>query len=131
MNMKNLHFHNCTVIMGTTVCKGANFHVGQPEFKTTKTNDNQLPTVFQSEEAQALLLKAQEAKLVDEQLQILISKPKAALLANEIADHLKLNPRWSPFEDLWNCKNLRNSYQQALESSSSSSFIDTLKAIFK
>lgn len=59
-----------------------------------------------SEQAMALWEIAKENGWVDDNLQPRISMPKAAILASVLADALSLSPRWTPFEQLWQTKDL-------------------------
>ena len=75
-----------------------------------------LPDVLNNDEALALLRRAQNHGLLDERWQPtgeLDSKIKASVLAALIADKLKLEPFWEPFEMLWQANNLRVAYSQA------------------
>lgn len=84
-------------------------------YEQRQSEKQAIPAVFQSEEAQMLLVKAQQAGLLDENLQPCTPKSEASLLAFAIAQRLKLEPQWPPFETLWNCKNLHVDYNKTLE----------------
>lgn len=91
-----------------------------------KQSESTIPNVFQTEEAQALFIKAQNAGLLDENLQPNTPKSEASLLAFEIARRLKLEPQWTPFEILWKCTNIRSDYYRAIETHKSG---DTIRKI--
>ena len=59
----------------------------------------------------------------------LISQPKAALLANLIAEKLTLAPRWSPFEALWGIKDLANKFSKAFDNKYKANFEDEVRKI--
>ncbi len=86
---------------------------------TTVTQDTKKETthpcndILHSEAAQILWNKAQEMQWIDENLQPLVSMPKAAILASVMADMLKMSPRWDAFEQLWGMQNLPNSLCKA------------------
>lgn len=84
-------------------------------YEQRQSEKQAIPAVFQSEEAQMLLVKAQQAGLLDENLQPCTPKSEASLLAFAIAQRLKLEPQWIPFEKLWNFKNLSIDYSKTIE----------------
>lgn len=71
------------------------------------------PDALQTDEARALFGKAKEHGWVDEQMQPLVSQPKAAILASVMSDKLELSPRWASFEKLWGIPELANKLSKA------------------
>ena len=61
-----------------------------------------------------------------EQLQPLLSRSDAALLAGRIAEILNIEG-WKPFEQLWNRKNMRQDYCKAMGKKEASELLDALK----
>ena len=57
-----------------------------------------------TEEAMALWRKAQKAGYVDENYQPTISRTQAAMLADAMAERLKIKDKWKVFETLWQRK---------------------------
>ena len=89
-----------------------------------------LPPSLCTDKAMVLWKKAQDAGYVDDNYQPLISRTLAALLADAIADRLGIKQRWKVFETLWNRKNMRNDYNQALSQKQSLTFQTSLKQTF-
>lgn len=81
-----------------------------------------MPSVFSTEQASTLFLKARDAGWLDEQWHPVISKGKAAILAHEIAVCLHLEAIWKPFEQFWGHKNMRQNYQKMLSYPNSGEF---------
>ena len=71
------------------------------------------PTVLFTEEAMVLWRKLQDAEMIDEDFQPMLSMRKASVIASVMGGRLGLSPLWEPFETLWDAKNLANSYSQA------------------
>ena len=65
------------------------------------------PAALFTPKAMQLWEKLQAKGLVDEDFQPVGNKTKAAIIADEIAQKLGLEPRWKPFEALWGLTNLR------------------------
>lgn len=82
-----------------------------------KITQSKLPEGLDTPEASLLLKKARKAGLLDERWQprgeYKMSKRKASVLAFVIGCELGLNPLWSPFEILWQRKNMRIDYNGA------------------
>lgn len=72
------------------------------------------PGPLRTPAAQELLRKAQAAGLLDERLQPVGNKAKAAIIADEMGVRLGLEPRWKPFEELWGVRNLRQACYNAM-----------------
>lgn len=66
------------------------------------------PSVLLTPKALELWAKAREQRWVGDDLQLLCSQRKAAILASVMADALDLKPRWAPFEQLWGIRDLAN-----------------------
>ncbi len=103
---------------------------GVDTFKTEESNLSALPNVLCTEEAMALWEKAQAAGYVDEHYQPLISRTQSALLADAMAERLGIREKWKVFEALWNRKNMRGDYNDALNQRQTFGFRDKLKIIF-
>lgn len=88
------------------------------ENKDTTPHPDSVPEL-NSPEAQALWLKAQEAGWVDEKRQptrMLPTKTAKAVFANVFADMLRMdNPIYPPFEEIWNIRDLQNSYSSGMQ----------------
>ena len=89
-----------------------------------------LPDALSTEEAMALWGKVQKAGYVDENYQPLISRTQAALLADAIAERLGIREKWKVFEALWNRKNMRGDYNDALNQRQTLDFRNKLKRVF-
>jgi len=89
-----------------------------------------LPEALATDKAMALWKKAQSAGWVDANYQPTISRTKAALLADTMAERLKIENKWKMFETLWKRKNMRCDYTRALSQIQTLSFQDELKALF-
>ena len=133
----NLFGSNITLIK---VEKGAQYvsHIGSQVFGTDKPDvqakdrppSNELPEVLAAPKAMALWRKAQQADYVDENYQPLISRTQAAMLAYEMAMLLGIRNKWRIFEALWNRKNMRGDYNDALNQRQTLAFQDSLKSLF-
>ena len=89
-----------------------------------------LPEPLATPEAKALLEKARKAGWLDDKYQPTISRAQAALLANAIAEKLRINNKWKVFEELWNRHNIRGDYNDALNQRKSLDFQNKLKVLF-
>ena len=89
-----------------------------------------LPEVLATDKAMALWKKAQTAGWVDANYQPTISRTQAALLADAMAERLKIENKWKVFETLWQRKYIRSDYNQALTRKGSLHFLDELKRLF-
>lgn len=92
---------------------------------------SQLPAALSSPKAQALLQKAQEANWLDDNFRPTCSKTMAAILASEIAEKLKLYPKWKPFEELWEEENLSRIYSKAMDQTGTNARIDDIRKALK
>ncbi len=89
----------------------------------------ELPEVLSTEAAMALWKKAQEAGFVDDNLQPLISRTQAALLADAMAMRLGIRNKWKVFETYWGRKYMRSDYNLALTRKQSLDLQDELKQV--
>lgn len=71
------------------------------------------PAALFTPEAMELWQRLQEAGLVDEDYQPLMSMRKASIIASLMGSRLGLVPLWRPFEELWGAKGLSNAFSQA------------------
>ena len=95
-----------------------------------KKEPSNLPEVLATDKAMALWKKAQTAGWVDANYQPTISRTQAALLADAMAERLKIENKWKVFETLWQRKYIRSDYNQALTRKGSLHFLDELKRLF-
>ena len=86
--------------------------------------------MLSTEEAMALWEKVQKAGYVDDNYQPLISRTRAAVLADEIAERLEVKEKWKAFETLWNRRNMYRDYHDALNQRQSLQFRDKLRELF-
>lgn len=84
---------------------------------TFESGSINVPPALSTPAAQELLQKAQAAGWLDERLQYVGTKARAAILADEMAVKLGLEPRWKPFEELWSTTNLRQTCYSAGDTS--------------
>ena len=89
-----------------------------------------LPEVLATDEAMALWRKAQQAGYVDEHYQPLLSRTQAALLADAMAERLRIKEKWKVYGDLWKRNNMRGDYTRAMNQRQSLDFQDKLKRLF-
>lgn len=64
--------------------------------------------------AMELWKRLQDKGLVDENLQPTVSNRKAAIIADELATALNLEPRWRAIEKLWGKSNLSTEYSKSV-----------------
>lgn len=96
---------NCVFAMpGSTVNMVKKDEPAQPAVNSPKSGS--IPNPLNTPQAQKLWDIAKAEGWVDENLQPLISQPKAAILASVMADILRLSPRWQAFEELWGINDL-------------------------
>jgi len=101
-----------------------------PSQKGGEEEPQQLPLELSTVAAMALWKKAQAAGWVDANYQPTISRTQAALLADAMAERLKIGNKWKVFETLWKRKNMSSDYTRALSQIQSLSFQDKIKALF-
>ena len=80
-------------------------------------------------EAMVLWKKVQDAGWIDANYQPLISRTQAALLADAMAERLGIKEKWKVFEALWNRKNMRGDYNDALNQRQTLDFRNKLKRV--
>ena len=88
-----------------------------------------MPDVLASEEAMRLWDAAREAGWVDEHYQPLVSRTKAAVLADHMAGLLGIGNKWKVFEKIWKRNNMRGDYNDALDQKQYGKFLDKMKKI--
>lgn len=71
------------------------------------------PAVLFTPEAMRMWQALQQAEMIDEDYQPMLSMRKASVIASVMGGRLGMSPLWEPFEMLWDAKNLGNSYSQA------------------
>lgn len=86
-----------------------------------------LPTPLATPEAMVLWQKLMEAGYVTTNYQPTGSRTEAAVLAYEMAKKLSIREKWKLFEELWNRKNMRGDYNDALNQRKTLEFLDKLK----
>ena len=90
----------------------------------------ELPEVLSTQKAMDLWQKAQDAGYVDGCYQPLLSRTRAALLADAMAERLDIREKWKVFGGLWNRRRMYKDYYQAVEQKQFLPFTDKLKQIF-
>ena len=98
--------------------------------KDNSEEANGLPNELATEAAMELWQKAQEAGYVDEHYQPKLSRTKAALLANAMAERLGIRNKWKVFGTLWKRQKMYRDYYDALNLQQSIEFQDCLKKLF-
>lgn len=130
---------NCQVFTGPIsgcvfAMPGANVNLSAKQevepSKDIKKDKGEMPEALATDKAMLYWERLQKAGLVDEHCLPLVSRTKAALIANEMAECLNIPYKWSYFEDLWQRKNMRKDYNCALDQMQSLAFQDLLKEIF-
>ena len=102
---------------------------GPPCLGREESGGGGFPGVLSIEAAMALWKKVQQAGYVDENYQPLLSRTQSALLADAMARRLGIRNKWRVFETLWNRKNMRGDYNDALNQRQSLKFRDKLKIV--
>ncbi len=72
-----------------------------------------IPDELNNPEVMRLLDIARNEGWLNEQYQPLVSRTKAAILANQIGQICSVEPRWRPFEKLWHREHLCKDYDKA------------------
>ena len=91
---------------------------------------SEIPEPLRSRRAMSLWHRLWNARLVDGYLKPLVSRRRAALIADEMSRLLQLKQRWIFFERLWNMRNLRGDCNKAYSSPSLNAMLDPiLKAL--
>lgn len=107
----------------------AQVKIGENDNTGNENDKGELPDVLKSEKAMALWKKAQDAGWIDERFHPLVSRTKAALLAERMSGLLGIQNKWKVFESLWSRNNMRGDYNDALNQKQSLVFQDKLKNI--
>ena len=107
----------------------AQVKVGENGNTGNENDKGELPDVLKSEKALALWKRAQDAGWIDEGFHPLVSRTKAALLAERMSGLLGIQNKWKVFESLWSRNNMRGDYNDALGQKQSLAFQDKLKSI--
>ena len=123
--------------------KGAQYvnHIGSQVFNTDKSDVSakdhsstleppELPEPLATPEAMVLWQKAQQAELVDDNYQPLISNTQSALLANEMSKILKIRNKWKVYEKFWGRRKMYQDYYKAFNQKQSIGFQEELKELF-
>ncbi|MCR5817914.1 MAG: hypothetical protein K6F89_02285 [Prevotella sp.] len=83
-----------------------------------------------TDKAMRLWKKLQAAGLIDDHYQPLVSRSKAAMMADAMATHLGIRERrWKVFEDLWKRRGMCSDYVRAFNQHQAYQFQDTLKKL--
>lgn len=88
-----------------------------------------MPDVLNTEPARQLWQLVKAANFVDDNLQPLLTRTQAALLAAAMARKLELAEKWKPFEQLWQRQHMCSDYNRALSQQQSLAFQDKLKQL--
>ena len=109
----------------------------QPETQPTQTDDTApaepeavLPPELRTEKAMKIWKRAQKANIIDDHYQPCVSRTSSAVFAEKMARYLGIDPKWKVFETLWNRKNMRADYNEALGQKKTTKLLDQLKIIF-
>lgn len=89
----------------------------------------EVPAQLDTPRARELWHKAIAQGWVDDELQPLLSRPLAALLADRMAEVLGVATKWKVFEQLWRRKNMRNDYNAALNQQQCDEYMKKFKRI--
>ena len=122
---------------GSVTLNGPMFDIHDNEHVTIVNKENHeedaviqektTPAELDTEEARRLWAAAQDAGLVDDNCQPLLSRPLSALLADRMATLLNIQNKWKVFETFWNRKNMRSDYNDALNQKQFDEFYEKLK----
>ena len=102
----------------------------EPTPSPTLVGGEQLPPELSTGTAMVLWKKAQAAGWIDANYQPTISRTQAALLADAMAERLKIENKWKVFETVWKRNNMRSDHTRALSQIQTLSFQDKIKALF-
>ena len=108
------------------------FYTNNPKPQvTTDINDHsELPDALNTEKANVLWKKAQDAGCVDENYQPKLSRTQAALLASEMAKRLSVREKWKMFGAFWHQNKMYKYYYQAMNQKQTLDFLDEIKNLF-
>lgn len=95
--------------------------------------EDPVPECLRTQEAEALLMKAVQAGLLDEDLQPRVSSTEAAMLATYLAERLGIGHVWKVFGTFWhrNKDSMRQKYNEALNQRKSLDFQTKLKQVLR
>lgn len=135
-------YNNCNIFEAGSinVHAGGIVNIGQPLSSSAPSEEGGLegatggqvvPPALRTPAAQALLRKAQAAGWLDDELKPKCSQTMMALLASEIAEILLLTPKWKPFEEMWDVKDISKIYYKAMEQKLSIRRIDEIRKVLK
>ena len=100
--------------------------------KRAKLKPGELPPELSTPEAMVLWRKAQDAGLVDNDFQPLVTRTQAALLADEMIYRLGIDDKkkWKLFETAWNREQMSSDFARAQFQQQYNPFLNKLKTVF-
>ena len=101
----------------------------QPPTLSPCSEEKEMPEELKTAKAMELWKKLQEAGYVDEHFQPTVSRPEAAIIADELAVRLEIENKWKAFEMLWNRRNMNRDYNTAMDQKKSLKFREKLKKV--
>jgi hypothetical protein len=106
-----------------------------PKKKTAQSAESSEPVVLppklSTEKAMLMWKLLQQAGYIDDDYQpIGLSRTELAILAYDMSKRLGIRDKWKTFEKLWDKKNLRNDYNEAMNQRKSLEFREKLKLLF-
>ena len=101
----------------------------QPPTLSPCSEEKAMPEKLKTAKAMELWKKLQEAGYVDEHFQPTVSRPEAAIIADELAVRLEIENKWKAFEMLWNRRNMNRDYNTAMDQKKSLKFREKLKKV--
>ena len=128
---------NATIVQDPVYNAPVNFYGGSTDKLRKKAphvevDDGELPEELLSDEAMALLEAFRDAGMLDERWQpVNLSRAFKAVLANSIAEELRLKNKWSLFQRLWSMKALSSAYTRALRQDNVVQFIKDVNKIIE
>lgn len=107
-------------VTGSTISKLAEtFFCDAEEVKPLEEPRHNIHNILNTPEAQTLWRKAIDNGWVDNDMlptRMLPTKTAKAVFANVFADMLRMdNPIYPPFEEIWNIRDLQNSYSSGMQ----------------
>lgn len=101
----------------------------EPPTLSPCSEEKAMPEELKTAKAMELWKKLQEAGYVDEHFQPTVSRPEAAIIADELAVRLGIENKWKAFEMLWNRRNMNRDYNTAMDQKKSLKFREKLKKV--
>jgi hypothetical protein len=101
----------------------------EPPTLSPYSEEKEMPEKLKTAKAMILWRKLQEAGYVDEHFQPTVSRPEAAIIADELAVRLEIENKWKAFEMLWNRRNMNRDYNTAMDQKKSLKFREKLKKV--